>query len=168
MYKFVLLFFFSVSILSCNEKDQSLSTVEFKTLMNNVAQGWSTLDTDLALSSFDEDAIYMEPPNVQYFRGHDQLRPYFDELEEHHQMVFHQLWFDETTQTGAGEFTFSYGEATASVGIAIVELKNGKISFWREYFREGPTDFTDFLRIEGKEWEWHIGNYPEPKVDSIQ
>ncbi len=135
--------------------------------MNNIAEGWSTQNTNLALSSFDENAIYMEPPDIQYFRGHVQLRPYFDALESQHRMEFHHLCFDEASQTGSGEFTFSYGKPNASVGVVIVELEKGKIKFWREYLREGPTDFQEFLKIEDKDWEWHIGNYPEPK-DSLQ
>ena len=139
---------------------------EFQGLMKNVADGWSAQNTDLALSSFDEDAIYMEPPSTQYFRGHEQLRPYFDELTDAHKMEFHHLWFNTNAQTGSGEFTFSYGGDTSTVGVVVVELENGKIKFWREYLRTGPTEFEDFLRIENKEWKWHIGNYPVPK-DSI-
>ena len=74
-------------------------------------------------------------------------------------MTFHHLWFDEESQSGVGEFTFSYGSDTASVGVVVVELTEGKISFWREYFTEGPKDFDEFLKIEGKEWEWTIDDY---------
>ncbi|MEQ9426762.1 MAG: hypothetical protein RJQ09_20230 [Cyclobacteriaceae bacterium] len=102
----------------------------------------------------------MEPPNIQYYRGHEQLRPYFDALDSNYKMVFHHLWFNSETQSGAGEYTFSYGKDTSDVGSAVVELENGKIKFWREYQRKGPTDFKDFLKIEGKKWQWHIGNYP--------
>ena len=149
--------------LGCNTSEDTISENEFHNLMENIARGWSTQDTELALISFDEDAIYMEPPNIQYYRGHKQLKPYFDELDASHHMKFHNLWFNEETQSGAAEFTFSYGKDTADVGIVVVELKKGKIKFWREYQQKGPTDFDKFLQIENKEWLWHIGNYPEPK-----
>ena len=77
--------------LSC-QKTPEINYGEFKILMTNIAEGWSTQNTALALSSFDADAIYMEPPNAQYYRGHEQLRPYFDELTDEHRMVFHHLW----------------------------------------------------------------------------
>jgi len=131
--------------------------------MQNVAEGWSTQNTALAISSFSEDAIYIQPPNIQLYQGHSQLRPYFDELTTEYKMNFHNLWFDENNQTGVGEFTFSYGKDTADVGIVVVELGNGKIKFWREYLIKGPTNFEDFLKIKDKDWIWHIGNYPEPK-----
>lgn len=152
--------------ISCENSDSKTSEKEFIRLMENVAEGWSTQNTDLALSSFDHDAIYMEPPNVQYFRGHKQLRPYFDALSDTHKMEFHNLWFNDQTQSGAGEFTFSSENQTAITGIVVVELENGKVKFWREYLQSGPPNFEEFLSIENKVWKWHIGNYPEPK-DSI-
>lgn len=166
MKKPIALFFVPMLILSACQKENKLNEAEFKALMNQVAIGWSTQNTTLALSSFDVDAIYMEPPNIQYYQGHEQLRPYFDELTEAYKMKFHRLWFDTQTQTGAGEYTFSYEKDSADTGTVVVELKNGKIIFWREYQRKGPADFKDYLRIDNKEWEWHIGNYPEPK-DSL-
>jgi len=156
----------SLITVSCQNSENNITEHEFQNLMNNVAEGWSTQNTEQALSSFDEDAIYMEPPNVQYYRGHKQLRPYFDELDSNYKMEFHNLWFNSKTQSGAGEYTFSYGKDTSDVGIVVVEIENRKIKFWREYQRKGPTNFEDFLSID-KEWEWHIGNYPAPK-DSIK
>ena len=102
----------------------------------------------------------MEPPDIQYFRGHVQLRPYFDALTDDHKMEFHNLWFNEATQSGTGEFTFSFGGDVSTVGVVVVELENGQIKFWREYQRNGPTDFKQFISTEGKDWKWHIGNYP--------
>lgn len=127
--------------------------------MNTTAEGWSTQNTDMALSCFSEDAVYMEPPSSQYYKGHEQLRPFFKALNKSHEMTFHNLWFDEETQTGAGEFTFSYGSDTSSVGVVIIELTDGKISFWREYFTDGPTNFKEFLKVEGKDWEWTVEDY---------
>lgn len=165
MRKILLLLIISSIYFSCENRD-GISEEEFISLMNNVARGWSNQNTPLALSSFDNDAIYMEPPNTQYYRGHTQLKPYFDELGDQHNMVFHNLWFNRETQSGAGEFTFSYGEEIADIGIVVVEIEKGKIKFWREYHKKGPSEFKKFIEIEGKDWEWHIGNYPEPK-DSI-
>lgn len=161
--KFILLLFF---VVGCANSEDKISENEFHKLMENIAEGWSTQNTDKALSSFDEDAIYMEPPNIQYYRGHKQLRPYFDELDTKYKMEFHNLWFNKSAQSGAAEYTFSYGKDSSDVGIVVVELEHGKIKFWREYQRKGPTDFNKFLQIENKEWIWHIGNYPETK-DSI-
>ncbi|SHG56092.1 nuclear transport factor 2 family protein [Flagellimonas flava] len=165
--KQLLLLIIASFLVSCQDSQNTINEMEYKRLMKNVAEGWSTRNTEMALNSFDEDAIYMEPPNNQYFRGHEQLKAYFDELTDVHKMEFHNLWFNSETQSGTGEFTFSYGKDTATVGVVVVELENGKIKFWREYLQMGPTNFKAFLSIKNKAWKWHIGNYPEPK-DSMQ
>ncbi len=152
--------FLLITLLSCSESREGITTQEFKDLLLNISNGWSEQDTDLALSSFHVDAIYMEPPNIQYYRGHEQLRPYFEALESKHQMLFHTIMFDEANQVGAGEFTFSDGKAISDVGVAIIKVKNGKIFFWREYVKKGPTNFKEFLQIEDKKWKWTIENYP--------
>jgi ketosteroid isomerase-like protein len=138
-----------------------LDANEFRQLMEQLARAWSEQDTELALACFTRDAVYFEPPDVQYYRGHDQLRPYFAALAAGTFMRFHHLWFDETNQTGVGEFSFGVaGRGTADHGIAVVALHAGKIERWHEYQRKGPAAFHDFITTEGKTWQWHIGNYP--------
>jgi hypothetical protein len=139
----------------------SLSLQTFFQLMTRLAEAWSTQDTEAALACFCKDAIYMEPPDVQFYLGHQQLRPYFAALQPGIYMTFHNLCFNEATQIGMGEFTFGMsGKETADVGVVVVELQNGRIKKWREYPRKGPADFEQFRVHEGKEFEWHIGNYP--------
>ena len=50
--------------------------------------------------------------------------------------------------------------ATADHGVAVVDVRDERIAFWREYQRKGPVAFADFFAVEGKTWQWHIGNYP--------
>ena len=138
-----------------------LNAQGFFALMEQLAEAWSRQDTESALACFSPEATYIEPPDIQFFRGHAQLRPYFGALKPGIFMRFHNLWFDETRQMGAGEYSFgSAGKATANHGVVVVELRDGRIAFWREYQRTGPSAFQDFIRTEGKTWQWHIGNYP--------
>ena len=134
---------------------------EFETLMTTLADAWSTQDTELALSVFHEDAVYMEPPDVQLYRGHEELRPYFGALTPGTTMQFHNLFYNPESGIGGGEYTFGHRDSErADVGVAVVQISDGRIVFWREYQRKGPADFSTFLSTEGKQWEWHIGNYP--------
>ena len=138
-----------------------MTTAEFRELMERLAHAWSTQDTELGLSCFTEDALYTEPPDIQLYRGHEQLRPYFDALTPEIFMRFNTIAFDEEAQRGLGEFSFgSEGQENANHGVAVVEIADGRIATWREYQRTGPASFADFTAVEGKEWEWHIGNYP--------
>jgi uncharacterized protein YciI len=145
------------------EKETRLDLSGYRELMQRVARGWSTQDVQLALSAFAPDAVYMEPPNLQLYRGHTELRPYFGALDPGYFMRFHRLFFDEASQTGGGEYSFGReGDKTADHGTVVVELRDGKIALWREYQRKGPMPFEAFASAEGKDWQWTIKNYPTP------
>jgi hypothetical protein len=134
---------------------------EFRELLDRLARAWSIQDTELGLSCFAADALYTEPPDIQLYRGQDQLRPYFDALTPGTFMRFHTVAFDELAQRGAGEYSFGTADSETAVhGVAVVEVEGDRIGVWREYQRRGPSSFDDFTAIEGKSWEWHIGNYP--------
>lgn len=145
----------------------SLDAQGFAALMDRLARAWAELDTEEALACFATDAVYMEPPDIQLFQGHQELRPYFAALRRGTFMSFHRLWFDEKEQTGAGEYSFgTAGWHSADHGVAIIELRGGLISSWREYQRKGPASFRQFASREGKDWQWYGGNYP-PKTDAL-
>jgi SnoaL-like domain len=134
---------------------------EFRELMERLARAWSTQDTELGLSCFTERAVYMEPPDIQLYVGHDELRPYFAALTPGTFMRFNALMFDESAQVGAGEYAFGDERSeVADHGVAVVEITEGRIAFWREYQQKGPASFGDFVARDGKSWQWHIGNYP--------
>ena len=138
-----------------------MTVAELTALLERLATAWSTQDTELALSCFTEDAVYVEPPDIQIYIGHEQLRPYFAALTPGTVMRFHNVLLDEGGRVGAGEYTFgSVDDPVADHGVAIVELENDRIARWREYQRKGPALFSEFVAENGKTWQWHIGNYP--------
>lgn len=134
---------------------------DFVGLMNKVAEGWKTKNTDLALSAFTEDAVYMEPPDRMYFRGHAELRRFFDAVNPGSSMIWHRLWFDEKSGIGAGEYTFHNGaRKTAAHGVTVVHIRDGRIAVWREYQRRGAIDYKEFLKVDGKKWQWTVDSLP--------
>jgi hypothetical protein len=142
-------------------KAQEINEADFRKLMNRLADAWSGQNTEQALTCFTDNAVYMEPPNIQFYEGHRQLRPYFAALKPGTFMRFHNLWFDESKQVGAGEYSFGeVGSKDADHGVVVVELRNGRIAFWREYQQKGPVSFERFIDKNGKEWKWTIKNYP--------
>lgn len=139
----------------------NLNALQFSVLLHRLVRGWSEQESEIALSCFTSDAVYMEPPDIQLFIGHDQLRPYFAALEPGTFMRFHNTWFDAKRQSGADEYSFGHISAPeADHGVAIIELRDGRIATWREYQRKGPSRFDMFIAREDKTWQWHIGNYP--------
>jgi ketosteroid isomerase-like protein len=138
-----------------------LDLAAFQALMHQLAHAWSIQDTESALACFTPDAVYMEPPDIQLYQGHGQLRAYFAALTPGTYMRFHNLWFDPIKQIGIGEFSFGIaGKPTADHGIVVIELRNARITHWREYQRKGPASFEEFTGTSNKTWQWHIGNYP--------
>ena len=75
----------SLLFLACGQRSQDrekhLDAAAFREMMNRLADGWSQQNTDQALACFTEDAIYIEPPDIQFYKGHSELRPYFAALK---------------------------------------------------------------------------------------
>jgi hypothetical protein len=131
------------------------TAADFERVMATLAAAWSTQDTRLALECFTADALYMQPPDLQLYRGTAELEKLFAGLRPGTFMRFHNLAFDANTQVGFGEFSFGrMGAAKADHGVVVVTLRGGRIALWREYFQEGPNAFADFVKVEGKTWKW--------------
>lgn len=119
----------------------------FRRLMETLAAGWTEGDARKAAECFTEDAVYVEPPDKQVYRGREELYEFFGGdagRTEPMRMIWHHLVFDERNQIGAGEFTFEYGGAVH--GMVIVRLRDGRIANWREYWYESPLAWEEFTR----------------------
>lgn len=140
---------------------QKFNHQQFTDLMGHLADAWGEQDTEAAVACFTLDAVYMQPPDVQFYTGHEQFRAYFGALKPGTYLRYQNLWFDESKQVGCVEFSFGgEGKPTADHGTIIVELRDGLIAHWREYVQKGAADFGEFTASNGKDWQWHIGNYP--------
>jgi len=133
-------------------------------MIEEVAAGWETQQPERSLACFNADAVYLEPPDIQLFVGHEALRPYFAAVPAGTTMTIHRTWFDPATQSGAFEFTFAGGSATH--GVAAITLKDGRISEWCEFQQAGPLSWAEFKRLHGKSWSWNSSNYPPKREDA--
>jgi ketosteroid isomerase-like protein len=139
----------------------AVTSSAFAALMQRLALAWGQQDTAAAVACFAPDAVYMQPPDVQFYAGHSQLAAYFGALKPGTYLRYHHLWFDEARQAGCAEFSFGVeGRPKADHGTIVVDVRGGVIARWREYVQKGPADFAAFIATDGKEWQWHIGNYP--------
>jgi hypothetical protein len=139
----------------------AITRSEFAALMESLAGAWETLDAERAVECFTADAVYLQPPDLQFYEGHDQLKAYFGALTPGTYLDFHNEWFDEASQVGCVEFSFGVRNAPeADHGTIVVVVRNGLIAQWREYVQPGPGDFARFIATDHKDWAWHIGNYP--------
>jgi hypothetical protein len=58
-------------------------------------------------------------------------------------LLWHHVVFDQATQIGMGEYTFTYQIRTH--GMVIVRMVGGKIGNWREYERESPQNWEQMI-----------------------
>jgi hypothetical protein len=126
---------------------EKMTTAQFKALMESVADGWNTGNARPAADCFTDDALYSSPPNP-IRRGRETLFEFFGGAKGRPRpmkMQWHNLLFDEDSQIGAGEYTFTYDIRTH--GMVMVRLVNGKIANWREYETESPTEWEQFVGV---------------------
>ncbi len=129
---------------------------EFKELMQTVAKGWNTKNAAMAVDCFTQDAIYIEPPDKQFFKGKDELYQYFvGDTGIDMRLIWRNLFFDEANQTGVGEYTFEMN-GISHHGVSIVELQDRKIRLWREYDIVTNLSYEEFLKTEGKKFMFTI------------
>jgi len=133
-----------------------MNTKGFETLMWNIANGWNEKKPRQAVECFTPDATYMEPPDKQFFQGHKELYEYFGgDKGVEMKLTWQNLFFNESTQKGSGEYTFEMNGAVHH-GVAIVELEGGKIKMWQEYDTSGTLSYGDFIKTEGKNFKFTI------------
>jgi SnoaL-like domain len=123
-----------------------LTTTDYKRLMKQLAEAWNTNDARRAVELFADSAVYSAPPEGRVRRGRDELFQFFggpNGRPRPMRMEWHHLVFDEKSQIGAGEYTFTYDIRTH--GAVMVRIVDGKIANWREYEEASPLDWAEFI-----------------------
>ena len=118
-----------------------MPTPEFERLMQTIADGWNEGDARKAADCFRGDAVYVEPPKKQLYRGREELYEFFagdQGTDIPMKMTLHHLAFNEREQIGFGEYTFQMPGRYH--GIVVVIVKSGLIEYWREY--QYPTELN--------------------------
>jgi len=128
------------------DDSQHIGDQQFQNLMNQVSEGWNRNDATYAANAFAEGAIYSEPPDKQLYAGKKKIWEFFGGATGRNSamhMQWHHLSFNEKTQIGAGEFTFSWPDGQVH-GMVSIKIDNGLIKNWREYFYESNKDWEQF------------------------
>jgi ketosteroid isomerase-like protein len=125
-----------------------MDTVEFKKLMDTIAEGWNEGNARKSADCFSEDAVYIEPPDKQVRHGRAELFEFFGgengpDIPMH--MTWHHLAFNEEEQVGFGEYSFRmHGNYH---GIVTVKVENKLIKFWREYQYKTDLSWDEFAKL---------------------
>lgn len=119
---------------------------DFRKLLATLALGWNTGNARMAADCFAETAMYSSPPDPHILKGRQALFEYFGGEKgraEPMSMLWHHVVFDESTQIGMAEYTFTYRVRTH--GMVIIRVVNGRIANWREYGRESPLNWEEMI-----------------------
>lgn len=113
--------------------------------MYRIAESWNTGNARQAADCFSEDAVYLEPPEKQLYRGRAELYEFFGgdrgtDIPMH--MTWHHLAFNEKEQVGFGEYTFQMRGRYH--GIVVVRIEAGMIKYWREYQYPSELNWDEF------------------------
>jgi ketosteroid isomerase-like protein len=120
----------------------------FESLLATIAAAWSSGDSRAAAECFTEDVVYLEPPDRQRYVGRTAVYELSGGDEPGPMsMVWHHVAFDTDGQVGFGEYTFR-GRRQFH-GIAVMQVRSGRISRWREYQYHDETEWTDFVGDSG-------------------
>jgi ketosteroid isomerase-like protein len=144
----VVIFLASLGWMNANSLSgaERITTAQFKSLMQRVADGWNEGNAKKAADCYTEDALYTEPPDKQVYSGRKALYDFFGgdtKPESPMKMTWHHLAFDEASQIGFGEYTFQMNSRYH--GIVIVKIGGGKITNWREYQSRSDLEWKEFV-----------------------
>lgn len=115
---------------------------EFSVLLHQLADAWTMRDYSKAVSCFASDIRYADPLRYR-FQGREELLRFFSNDDDCSQEItWHTLLFDEEMQVGMAEYT--YCGTHRYHGVALIKIRDGLISHWREYQHTSDLDWTAF------------------------
>jgi len=121
---------------------------EVRKVMSKYGQAWETQDPSLILECFTRDAIYQENPLSKPYRGHTQIKDFWNRVvvEETTGIKFRLMkcYVSDDGKTGFAEWrckNTNKGRKGTMVGVTIIKMKGPKITYLNEYWntkRYGP------------------------------
>ena len=115
---------------------------EFQSMLKSLAGGWTSRDYPKVIGCFSADVFYSDPLRYAFSDSSSLLAFFEDDDGRPQKCEFHYALFDEPRQVGAAEYTY---EGTFRYhGTVWIEVKNDKISRWREYQHKSEKSWEEF------------------------
>lgn len=124
-----------------------MTATEFRNLLDRVADGWNRANPAAAAACFTADAVYVEPPDRQRYIGREALEAFFRGASvepRRMSMTWHHSAYGGDLRVGFGEYSFLIPGRFAAHGVAVITVRDGLISAWREYQYPSQLSFADF------------------------
>ena len=124
-------------------------------VVDRMIAGWEALDVDAIMACFTEDAVYVNVPLEPVHRGTAAVRAAvegFMAMGEKIDFIVHHTAENPATGVVMNERTdrfFIRGEWLEAPVVGVFEVRDGRISAWRDYFDAG--EFARFqARLEAR------------------
>lgn len=124
-----------------------MKLTELKSVMKKYGKAWENQDTDLLLSIFTNKGVYQESPLSKPYKGHKQIKKFWDStvVNETKKIKFKlgKCYVSTDKKTGFAEWECKNTHKWKKdgkwrkdhmVGIMIIKMKGGKISYLNEYW----------------------------------
>ena len=120
-----------------------LAQREFIEIMRQYGKAWENLDSDGIVRIFAEDATYQETPFKEPYKGHEEIKRYWENTvkakEKDVQFTLGSVFLQNNV--GAAEWRASFvrrdnGNPEELRGIILAEIQNGKIKKLWEYWHK--------------------------------
>lgn len=120
------------------------SRQQFVTVMEELAAAISVGDARRGADCYTSNVVFYEPSTKFLLRSREEIYQLFGGEKPHKgSLRWHHLGFNSATQIGFAEFTLNYGSPVH--GIVIVQISEGKIAIWREYYFDSTLAWNKFI-----------------------
>lgn len=121
------------------------SEQQFVAVMEELAAAIGAGDARRGANCYTNDVIFYEPSTRFLLRSREEIYHLFGGEKPHKGLLrWHHLGFNSSAQIGFAEFTLNYGEPVH--GIVIVQISEGKIAVWREYYFDSTLAWNAFIK----------------------
>ncbi len=121
------------------------SEQQFIAVMEELAAAIGAGDARRGANCYTDDVIFYEPSTRFLLRSREEIYQLFGGEKPHKGLLrWHHLGFNSSTQIGFAEFTLNYGSPVH--GIVIVQISEGKIAIWREYYFDSTLAWNAFIK----------------------
>ena len=111
--------------------------IDNEKIVREFVAAWSNLNTDELVAYFTEDGVYHNMP-AQPVSGHDNLRNFISgflrDWEKTDWEILNLLADGDTVMVERIDRTVAAGKTVELPCFGIFEMKEGKITVWRDYF----------------------------------
>jgi len=117
---------------------------DFRLMLEAMAEGWTNREYEMVADCFAQSLFYSDSLHYAFSSRNDLLKFFKDDDGMPQKCVFHRSVFDERSQIGAAEYTYSGTHQYH--GTVWLKLVEDRIVDWREYQHISESTWDEFWK----------------------